>query len=116
MAGRLDGSAVVSYETVAALTSVESLELSQGSGDAIDVQVPVDVFGETLVLAGTGRVVAGDVIEFRVQSLAPIDSSGLPQQAAPLVEQFVTSTSVDVRSLRCHTILRSTQCDLARAG
>ncbi|AYY11841.1 DUF2993 domain-containing protein [Actinobacteria bacterium YIM 96077] len=55
-AGRIEGTAVVSYATVASLTGVDRLELSAADGDTVDILLPVDVMGAPATLTGTGSV------------------------------------------------------------
>lgn len=96
-AGRLEGIALVDYETVAGLTGLDGLELSAAGSDTVGVRLPVDMLGVSLTLAGTAAVEITDTaIQLRVTELGSGDSSELPPGAETQIEQFISDASVEV--------------------
>jgi hypothetical protein len=96
-AGRVDGTGVIDYATVAELTGVDGLELTAAGGDAVAVRLPVDVLGVSATLAGTAEVrVNGNTVQMRVTELNADDAAGLPAEAQPQIDQFASAASVDV--------------------
>ncbi|NED95896.1 DUF2993 domain-containing protein [Phytoactinopolyspora alkaliphila] len=96
-AGRLDGTGLVDYSTVAALSGMEGLELAAASGGEVAVRLPVDVLGASLTLTGAATVsVDGNVVQLRVTELGSDETAGLPQAAQAQIDQIAGSVSVDV--------------------
>lgn len=96
-AGRLDGAAVVSYDSVASHARVDGLEgltLSQAEDGLVNAEGTVNALGQSVEVRGTATVkaVAG-AIEI---SVAEIDAAGVPERARALVERLVSSRSIDV--------------------
>jgi hypothetical protein len=93
----VDGTAVVGYQRVAALTGVDGLELSAAGGDTVAVRLPVDVLGSSVTLAGNASVsINGNTLQMQVTELSPTDSVELPAEAQSQIDQLASAASVDV--------------------
>lgn len=96
-AGRIDGDAVVGYQSVAELTGIDGLELTAAGDDTVAVELPMDLLGASVTLVGSASVrVDGHTLQLRVSSLGTDDSFELPAQARAQVDELARSASVDV--------------------
>lgn len=93
-ADRIEGTAVVGYDGIAAQTGIEGLELSAAdAGDGVAVRAPVELLGIEVTLAGTATVRAADnAIGIRVGELT---AEELPPDSASQVEQLAQQLSFD---------------------
>lgn len=95
LAEQLAGTGVVDYASLAARTGLNGLELSAGDGDSVDVRLPTDVLGRSIVLVGTGVIdVTDGAIVFRVEELTPEDSEELPPEAMVVLERLAGSPPI----------------------
>ncbi|WP_162453737.1 LmeA family phospholipid-binding protein [Phytoactinopolyspora mesophila] len=96
-AGRVDGTAIVGYDSVAAFTGLDGLELSAAGRETVAVRMPVDVLGTSVALAGSASVgINGNTLHMRVTELAADNSVDLPAEAQAQVDQLASAASVDV--------------------
>jgi len=96
-AERVDGSATIGYASVAALTDLESLQLSAGPDGALRVQLPAELLGQPVTLVGTGEVaVTGGAVQVAVTELAVEEFPELPPEAESLLADVTRRLSVQV--------------------
>lgn len=97
-ADRVAGTATVGYDSVAALTELEGLELSPGADGTVRVRLPTELAETEVTLAGTADVTAVDgAVQLQVIELTVDDESEpLPPGTEPLVEELAQQLSVNV--------------------
>ncbi|RIV37227.1 LmeA family phospholipid-binding protein [Micromonospora radicis] len=96
VAETVNGTATISYQSLAALLDREGLTLGERDGQ-LAVTAPVDILGQRLTVTGTADIVVGDQGQIALR-FDDLNAEGLP--AAPLartlLNNFARSISVDV--------------------
>ncbi|WP_431882756.1 LmeA family phospholipid-binding protein [Micromonospora gifhornensis] len=96
VAETVNGTATISYQSLAALLDREGLTLGERNGQ-LAVTAPLDVLGQQLTVTGVADIVVSDEGQIALR-FADLDAEGLPSAplARTLLNNFARSISVDV--------------------
>lgn len=96
-AERVDGTALISYAELIALSGVEGLELSAGSSGAMAIRWPTELAGQPVTLVGVAEAsVAGEAIRLEVSEVTVEDPDGRPPGVEDLVNELFLQLSMMV--------------------
>ncbi|HEY8475049.1 MAG TPA: DUF2993 domain-containing protein [Natronosporangium sp.] len=97
VADRVDGTALIGYATVAALTQLEGLELSAGEDGQLAVRLPTELVGQPVVLVGVaGLEVIDSGVQLHVDNLE-VEEPPLPPGAEQRVTELIQQLAVTVQ-------------------
>jgi hypothetical protein len=96
-AERIEGTATVGYDMVVRQAGLENLDLSAAGNGQLRVQVPADVLGTSVTLAGQAEVAAVDgAVSLQVTELTVQEPAQPPPGIEALIPQLVAQLSVTV--------------------
>jgi hypothetical protein len=96
-AERIDGTATIGYDTVAALAGRDGLTVAPIDGGALRIEVDDEVLGEPVTLVGTANLsVVDGTVQLRVSDVEFEEPSGVPPGAERLIDEVTNDMALDV--------------------